>query len=531
MAQVSLPDSSPLPSVSEPRSGSPPEGVSDDVPAAPATIVVERFEFDGNTAFSDRQLAAAAERYTGRPLTFVELLEVETVVEEVYSQDGFISSGAVIEANQALSPINAVVTVRVIEGELDAIEISGTRRLRNSYIRSRLEIATTGALNQENILEALQLLQLDPLIKSVSADLSAGARANSGVLSVAVEEANPYRLEIFTNNGRVPTVGTIRRGITLGHRNLLGFGDELTGTYTNTNGSNSGDFSYSIPFNGQDGTFELAGGLTDTEVVEDPFDRIDLTGESFYWSAGFRQPVVRSPNREVAVGLALTGQSSQTKILGQGVRLSEGADLDGRVRITALRLSQDWTERSVNDVLAARSQVSIGLDAFGATDNSNAPDSSFVVWQGQVQYVRKLPADILFSTRSNVQLADRPLLIQEQFNLGGLNSVRGYRQDSLLTDSGWFISAETAFPIFRISSVDGIFQLIPFIDYGVGWEVGSRDEPGASDLLGVGIGAQWQMSDTFSARLDWGIPLIDREDRDRTLQEQGIYFSVKFSPF
>lgn len=27
--------------------------------------------------------------------------------------------------------------------------------------------------------------------------------------------------------------------------------------------------------------------------------------------------------------------------------------------------------------------------------------------------------------------------------VGGLNNVRGYRQDALLTDSGWFVSVET----------------------------------------------------------------------------------------
>ena len=112
-----------------------------------------------------------------------------------------------------------------------------------------------------------------------------------------------------------------------------------------------------------------------------------------------------------------------------------------------------------------------------------------------------------------------------------MNSVRGYRQDALLTDSGWQISAETALPVLRIPEVEGVLQLIPFADYGVGWNAGNRKDPQDSDLLGMGIGVQWRMGEWFSGRVDWGFPLIDRPDRDRTLQEQGIYFSVELTPF
>ncbi len=182
-------------------------------------------------------------------------------------------------------------------------------------------------------------------------------------------------------------------------------------------------------------------------------------------------------------------------------------------------------------MFAAFSQLSVGVNGFGATDNAAAPDSEFLAWRGQAQYVRRLAPETLLVVRSNLQLADRPLLVQEQFGLGGLNSVRGYRQDVLLTDAGWSISAETVLPVLRLGAVDGVLQLIPFIDYGVGWNVGDRLDPDEPELLGVGVGAQLRMGDRFSARLDWGVPLLERPNRDRTLQEQGLYFSVNLSAF
>ena len=334
----------------------------------------------------------------------------------------------------------------------------------------------------------------------------------------------------FVNNGRVPSVGSIRRGVELSHGSLLGFGDRIEAIYTNTEGSNAGDFAYRIPFNGLNGTFELRGGLTSSEVVESPFDRLDIKGESYYWTAGFRQPIIRSPTQELAVGFTLSSQTSQSEILGVNFPLSPGADENGRTRVTALRISQDWTRRSSRDVFAARSQFSLGLNALGANDNPDPPDSEFFAWRGQGQYVRRLARDALFVVRTDLQLSDRTLLSQEQFSLGGLNSIRGYRQDALLTDSGWFISAETALPIFRIEAVDGVFQIVPFIDYGVGWNIGDRLDPNFPELLGVGVGGQLRLGNHFSARLDWGIPLLERPDRNLTLQEQGLYFSIQVSP-
>ena len=49
--------------------------------------------------------------------------------------------------------------------------------------------------------------------------------------------------------------------------------------------------------------------------------------------------------------------------------------------------------------------------------------------------------------------------------------------------------------------------------------------------MGTGIGLQWQIGDNFTARFDWVIPLVDVDSRDKTLQEQGVYFTINYSIF
>jgi hemolysin activation/secretion protein len=173
------------------------------------------------------------------------------------------------------------------------------------------------------------------------------------------------------------------------------------------------------------------------------------------------------------------------------------------------------------------SQFNLGIGAFDATINENAPDSRFFSWQGQAQWVRLLAPETLLLLRLNTQLASTSLVPLEQLGVGGQESVRGYRQDFLLTDNGVFASAEVQVPILRAG---GTLQVIPFADFGVGWNSGTQN-PDSNMLAAVGLGLQWRGGDRFNARVDWGIPLVDVDSDGRTWQENGVYFSVIYNAF
>ena len=133
--------------------------------------------------------------------------------------------------------------------------------------------------------------------------------------------------------------------------------------------------------------------------------------------------------------------------------------------------------------------------------------------------------------RSDLQFAISSLVPLEQFSVGGIQSVRGYRQDALLTDNGFFSSAEVRLPVYQARSIESVLSVAPFLDMGIGWNDNSDNNPEDNLLLGLGMGLQWQMGDQLNARIDYGIPLTSVEDSGNTLQEDGFYFSVNYSPF
>ncbi len=467
---------------------------------------------------------------TGRELSFAQLLQARSSITQLYIECGYITSGAILPPQD---PEDGVVQLQVIEGSLEAIDVLGVHRLDPSYVKNRLALATTPPLNQQRLLEGLQLLQLDPLIQRLSAELQAGVRPSTNILEVIVTEADPFSVDFIANNNRSPSVGSFSRGLRLNHANVVGLGDGLSVAYANTEGSNEVDVSYTIPLNARNGTLRLGYGDTNSRVIEPPFDTLDIRANSQYYELTYRQPLYQAPTEEFALALTFSRQESRTRIGFDDIGpapIAPGADEDGRTEISAIRFTQEWLKRDGRRVLAARSQLSLGVDLFGTTINAVGPDSQFFAWRGQGQWVQLLNPDTLLLIRADVQLAPDPLLPLEQFGLGGQDTIRGYREDALLTDNGVLASAEVRLPILRASEIQGVLQVAPFIDVGTGWNVESKN-PDPNTLVSAGLGLLWRQSDDLTARLDWGIPLVSNNTRKRTWQESGVYFSLVFNTF
>ena len=510
-------------------------------------LCVRQFIVTGSTVFSSEELSQAAqaavfspdtprctlptEGVEGYELTFPQLLQARSAVTEFYLDQKYVTSGAFIP-EQTLQ--GGIVEIQIVEGRLEDIQVTGNQRLNPNYVRNRLEIAGSPPLNIDRLLEGLQLLQLDPLIETIDAELSAGITPGSNLLEVKIVEADAFQTQVTLDNGRSPNVGSFRQEVELSHANLLGQGDDFSIGFANTNGSETLNLGYIWPINPRNGTVSFNFGVSWSRVIEDSFEILNIESNSRFFELTVRQPIYQTPTEEFALSFAASRQASEAVFdpfeTGEAPFPSRGSDADGETRISALRFAQDWVRRSDRQVIAARSQFSLGLDLLNSTVNENAPDSRFFAWRGQAQWVRLLAPDTLFLLRGDVQMADSPLASLEQISLGGQRTVRGYPQDELLTDNGALMSAEFRVPIYRNSNINGLLQINPFVDIGVGWNAsGERLDP--NTLVGIGLGLQWRQGDKFSARLDWGLPLTSVDPLGESLQENGLYFSVTYTPF
>jgi hemolysin activation/secretion protein len=185
----------------------------------------------------------------------------------------------------------------------------------------------------------------------------------------------------------------------------------------------------------------------------------------------------------------------------------------------------------VREVFAVRSLVSIGIDAFDATINDDAPDSRFFSWIGQLQWARRLGrAGFESIFRLDTQLTPDTLLPMEQFPIGGPYSVRGYRTDELVRDNGVVASLEFRAPLLHNFAAIGTLELAAFADYGRSWNAKGKT-PDPKDLSSVGLAIHWNPLPRLNAQLSWAYAFRDIDQADHDLQDAGINFMVSYNVF
>ncbi|MGA0200795.1 MAG: POTRA domain-containing protein [Prochlorotrichaceae cyanobacterium] len=175
------------------------------------TIEVKGYRIVGSTVFSEEELAAATQDFMGS-VSFSQLLQARSAITQLYIDNGYITSGAFLP-EQTLA--DGQVTIQVIEGRLSEINVNGLGRLNPKYVRDRVRLAAGVPVNVNDLLQGLQLLQLDPHIANISAELSAGVNPGESILDLELVQAPSFNAQVELNNGRVPSVGSFRRQLTL----------------------------------------------------------------------------------------------------------------------------------------------------------------------------------------------------------------------------------------------------------------------------------------------------------------------------
>ena len=487
------------------------------------SFIVTEIKVLGSTQLED-EIAEQVDCYLNQSITLTDLLTLRARISQLYVNNGYMTSGAFLPNNQDLT--DGEVEIQVVEGQVEAIQVNGLERLREGYVRSRIARAAEPPLNQDTLQTGLQLLQLDPNLSQVNAELTAGSSPGLSLLILDVQETPAFEASLGVDNYRAPSIGSTEGLVAGSYRNLLGLGDRASGSFNLSEGLNLYDVSYELPFNASNGTLRARFSNSHSRIVEDDFEELDIRSEAKTVSVGVRQPLFQQPEQEFALGLDFDWRRSRSFLLDDlPFSFSEGPE-DGESQVSVLRFYQDWVKRDSRRVLAARSQFSLGLDAFGATVNDSGTDGRFFAWQGQMQWVERMSPRLLALGRLNGQLTPDSLLPLERFSLGGVGTVRGYAQNGVVSDNAVTGSLEFRVPVSKDPSY---LQLTPFLEGGVGWNNEAADpEPGF--LLGTGLGLRWQAVPEVFVRLDYGIPLVNGDRSSNSLQESGFYFSVGFQP-
>jgi hemolysin activation/secretion protein len=514
-----------------------------------ASVYVNKFILEGNSVFSDDELGFIVSPYQEREISSEELHEVKNKISLFYYSKGYVNSGAVIPDQKVT---DGHIRIKIIEGILPKISVSGNTWLKSNYISRRLEIATgdgKAPLNINTLQDRLKIIKQDPIVENINANLSPGLKLGEAELEVSVKEARPYFLNFEFSNSNSPSVGAYRGDVIFEHINMTGYGDRIRFKYGITEGLNTYASKYVFPINRCGSTFSLIADRSKSEVVIHPFDDLRITGDTTTLGFGFKHPFYKTVASEFLMGLNFEHRKSNTYIFDdQDFSFSLGVD-NGESKVSVLRFSQEWIQRSLSQVIAARSTISIGMDILDATDITKDPGSitktnvdtipkgTFATWLGQFQWIKRI-ADTQLITRLDLRLSDSPLLPIEKFAIGGRGTVRGYRENLMTPDNGLVASVEWRVPVahWNIPALTnnqkmGTVSLAPFIDFGWG---GNRksEQPNPRSISSIGLGARWLISEHLYSEIYWGYALRDVEQAtEHDIQDDGIHFLITANAF
>jgi hemolysin activation/secretion protein len=201
------------------------------------------------------------------------------------------------------------------------------------------------------------------------------------------------------------------------------------------------------------------------------------------------------------------------------------------VRSAALGLNFDKYDRYGRTF--ARSQATFAPEWLGA-------NTRFFKVENYFTRVTRLPKNNLLILRAYSQWTPDDLPPIEQFQLGGINSVRGYTQGLLIGDRGYNINAEWRWPVPGLRHVNpwlgeriqGAF----FFDYGQAWLdksnryyiAGVSNARNRTSLMGAGVGVRAHLTDYMQGYADFAFGLLDRKDVEPNAQPTvRVHFGVR----
>ncbi|WP_372661740.1 ShlB/FhaC/HecB family hemolysin secretion/activation protein, partial [Hydrogenophaga sp.] len=415
-------------------------------------IPVTRFEVDRSELLTPAQIAAVLEPLQGRTVSLNDLFAAVGRLNALYEAQGVQTARAILPAQDIAA---GVVKIRLIEAHLGAIQLSGAQYLKPGFVTERIH-QQPGDLVSVTRLEA-DLVRFNALYESqLRADVVAGAEVGTTDIALVVQETPRYQLTTFADNAGRDTVGEGRVGLVFRANHLLGVHDSMQVVVNGSQGAKSYGLSYSVPVSRDDLRLDIAYTQGRIKIVDGPFEPLDITGRSKDFSLGLSQPFAVDLNGQWAAYGRFSARNSLSRF---------GGITQSDVDLNVLALGVRGQARDERRAWSLDGSLNIGTKALGG-------EQHFAYFRGQASRVDHVGERTQLLTRAGLQHSfSRILPAGEQFQVGGLYSVRGFSEGLLTGRDGYSVGLELR-QLLKAPSAQEQAALVPtvqglvFLDHG-----------------------------------------------------------------
>jgi hemolysin activation/secretion protein len=477
-----------------------------------------------NTLISDEVIGKVIVPFQNRMLNAEDLTRLVEEINNLYRERGYLTSIAFIEPQDLET---GTIVIKILEGQIAKMDLSGNKYTKSSVIEDRIRFKPGDKLNFPELEKELETLNRTEPYR-IKAKLTAGDKTGSTDVKFNVEEQQPFQLSATFDNAGRPGIGTYRSGVEFADRNVTGRGDRFFTNYLVGAGQQIASASYSLPVNRYGTTVSGLFGFSHVDVDLSSLG-IDsgtkVTGNLYNYGLLLTQPLGWERNWTTDLGF---NARHATTFFDDGFADARSST---DVRSLALGLNYDKYDRFGRTFY--RTSATFAPKWLGANED-------FVKFENYFTRLIRLPNRNLLTLRGYTQLTPNALPAIEQFQLGGINSARGYTQGVLIGDRGYSVSSEWSWPIPYMSAVSpwaaNRLRGVLFADYGQIWlDNNNRNFVSAvsntaknTSLLSAGVGFRAFFTQYLQGYVDMAFGLLDRSAIEPNAQPTArVHFGLR----
>jgi hemolysin activation/secretion protein len=411
-------------------------------PTAPADtrcFPIQDIELKGAHSLSDSEKTLLLKPYIGQCLGVTQLNELLKVITDHYIEKGLVTSRAYLP-QQDLS--GGHLKVLVVEGKLE-----GLKGAKDSQLSDReLTMAFPGKTGElVNLREIEQLVDQLNRLPSNQAQMELAPGKNVGGSEVLVKNTpqKPWRAGLSRSNDGQRSTGEQQWGTTFDWDSPLGLADQLNlrgghdAVSDHQHTSSNAMLNYNLPWGWWNFNYTYSQSDYRSLAQANGFN-FKQTGDSENHQLHAERVIHRDAVSKTSLSTGLSYLRTNNFIEDSKLKLSSN-------RISEAQFGINHGRRVGSAFVNLDLGMQEGIGAFDAQGNGHPgpgePDARYRKYTGTLSYLQPFKVwgeSFSFSSLMTGQHSEDVLFSPQRTSLGGLSSIRGYKDQSLSGDSGGY---------------------------------------------------------------------------------------------
>lgn len=487
-----------------------------DKPAAAESEKVQHFDIwefrvEGNTLLPKIDVERAVYPYLGPQKNIAQVEAARKELQQRYRAAGYPTVLVDIPEQQVR---NSVVRLRVVEGKIERLRVTGSRYF--SPVRIREEVPALAPDTVPNLLQAqeqLAALNRESADRSVIPVMRPGKSPGTVEVELKVKDQLPLHGDIEANNRYTEGTTHERLNASLRYDNLWqrehSLAMQLQTSPQNTNEVKALSATYLMHVPDSEKLLAFYGVRSESNVAT--LGDINVVGNGNIVGARLIVPFVARGDYSHNLVFGVDRKNfKETVVLGAD-RLNTPIQYTSfSVLYSGNRIGETDTARfSVGPNFGVRG---LGNDEQEFADKRFDARPNYLYLRGNVENTHKWFRGTTLYVRLDAQLSDSPLISNEQMSAGGAESVRGYPEALQLGDYGVQGTIELRSPYIGPANADNLqdLHLLLFMDGAkLGIHEPLPDQQSKFILSSTGFGMRATAWRSMNLGLDWARALKD----------------------